>query len=199
MKKINNRRNNRKKIIIILAVILIAAIGVFAYLEFSGKSNIFLDKSKDMKTSEEKEAKTTSKAPSAQADYSDGDDRQPDNANPKPEATVTDKKGALPTTPPESQWSSSTSGAITVYSPSSNSVVSNGSTLSGKATVPKISFRLIDNISGVISQGELSVVNGNFSGSFNFSTAATTGRLDIFSTRADGVEANNIEIPVRFR
>lgn len=186
-----------KKKIFVPLILLVVAIGVFSALEASNKTHFFGDNH----ASEDKpKAQTTSDAPTAQEDFTGGDDRQPNTqTNTGGEGTVSSTNGNISSIPPQSEWTTSPSGAITVYSPAKNSLLTNGNTISGKATAAKVSFRLIDDVTGVIAQGELPVVNGNFSGKFNFSTTATSGRLDVFNTREDGVEINNVEIPIRFK
>ena len=189
MKKNQNKKSKKPSIL---------ALSVVAVVIISGLIYAFMTDRSPFSKAGDNSAKTTSTAESAQSDFSDGDDRQPQVTTPKTEGTVSDNNGAVGSVPSSSQWSSSKSGAVTAYSPAKNSKVTNGSAISGSATGSRVSFRIIDNVSGVISQGELSVVGGKFSGTLSFSTTATEGRLDLFTTRADGVEENNVEIPVRF-
>ncbi len=145
--------------------------------------------------------KTTSTAPSAQEDFTGAEER-PVLENPsedKGSASVVDNQGTIESTPPEEQWTISKTGQITVYTPVNNQLLSSGSALSGESTLPTVSYRVIDNVSGVINEGQLIVVNGKFSGSINFLTSASEGRLDIYSSNEDGIEFSNIEIPVRFK
>lgn len=184
---------NKKTVIILTVTATLFAIALF--LELSGRINIFGDNHQrviDSKT------KTTSNAPTAQEDFSDGNDREPDTST-KQEGTLTDNRGQVSSIPPSNSWTTSSSGEITVYNPAKNSSVSNGFVLSGKSSYDNISFRLIDDISGVIAQGNLSVINGEFSGSFNYSTESKSGRLDVFNSSDSGVEKNNIEIPIIFK
>jgi len=192
-------KNKSNKKIIITSTVLVAVLAVCAFLELSGKTSLVLDRSSNKTKSEEK-AKTTSDAPTAQENFTGGDNREPTTQpSSGEEATVSDNRGNVGTPPPQTQWTTSPNGAIIVYSPARDTIITNGSTFTGKANSDTVSFRLIDNVSGVIAQGQISVVNGNFSGKFNFSTTASVGRLDIFNTKPDGVEMNNVEIPVRFR
>jgi len=148
---------------------------------------------------QDKNAKTTSTQPTAQSDYTGGSPKgQSTPTTQSPEATVTDNNGVVSSTPPSSQWTTSPNGVITVYSPAQNSVLKSGDTLSGASSASRIYFRLIDNVSGVIAQGSISVVNGKFSGKFNFSTTATQGRVDVFEQNANGVESSNVSVSVRF-
>lgn len=181
---------SKKKII---AALLVVAIIVFAILEVAGVTKVFINKSMSGD-----QAKTTSKAETAQEDFTEGGERTPTTST-KNEGSVSDNGGTISSIPPSTTWTTSPSGAITVYTPAANSLVTDGHTLSGKSTMPKVSYRLIDDVSGVIAQGELSVVNGNFSGKFNFNTQGSKGRLDVFTQREDGVESNNVEIPIRFK
>jgi len=169
---------------------------LFGFLELTGKTTIFLNRSQH---TVDKTSKTTSDAPTAQADFSEGDNRQPNTNSDSNEGTLTDNQGSIGSIPSQNQWTISPNGSITVYTPNANASLASGSVLSGKSVIPKVSFRLIDNVSGVIAQGDIAVINGNFSGTFNFSTNASEGRLDIFNMREDGTEVNNVEIPVRFK
>jgi hypothetical protein len=114
--------------------------------------------------------------------------------------TATDKNGqaasGVPTDP--GKWSVSDSGVITVKLPGSNSTIQPGATLTGAASVGQVQYRLTDDRVGVISEGPVSVVNGNFTASINFTTHSSSGRLDVFSTEANGREINEVQIPVRF-
>jgi hypothetical protein len=148
-------------------------------------------------------AQTTSTAPTAQSNYNGGSER-PTTTNSNTAAngannTVTDNNGSSPTTTPSSSWSKSADGSsIVVYTPAANGLLTSGDSVSGTSTQPSVSFRLVDNLSGVIAEGKLTVVNGKFSGTFSFSTKATGGQVDIFNQAADGTESNNVAIPVRF-
>jgi hypothetical protein len=129
---------------------------------------------------------------------------QPDNKSSatKPlsanQGTATDTKGQTQPSTQSSQWLVSESGNITVKQPLSGSTISPGESLIGSATVSRIQYRLIDDTVGVISQGFLSVVNGDFSGSMKFTSKGNTGRLDVFSTDVNGKEINEVQIPIKF-
>jgi len=112
--------------------------------------------------------------------------------------TATDTKGSATTNTSSNQWVTSASGDITVKQPLANSKIGDGSTLSGSAKVGQIHYRLSDNKVGVVSQGILNVVNGNFSGTIHFSPQGTGGRLDVFSTDSVGVEYNEIQVNVSY-
>lgn len=73
-----------------------------------------------------------------------------------------------------------------------------GGDVYGVATVDKVQYRLIDNTAGVISQGFINVVNGNFSAAITFKPYASTGRLDVYSLDANGREVNEVQVPVNF-
>lgn len=172
--------------IILLGGIVIAIIERDHILDFLGVTKSTSDNTK-----------TTSTEPSAQSDFTNGKERETTQTT-KEEGTVTDSNGVIPTVAPKAEWSSSTDGVISVYSPAQNSILSNGQILSGESTANTVSFRLIDNISGLIAQGKIGVVNGKFSGIFNFETTGAEGRLDVFIADANGIESSIIEIPVRF-
>ncbi len=110
----------------------------------------------------------------------------------------TDTNGQSTATTNSSQWIVSKSGNITVQEPIANATIKSGSMLIGLAKVSQVNFRLVDNTAGVISEGTLNVVDGKFSGALNFTPHSSGGRLDVFSTDANGVEINEIQIAVKF-
>jgi hypothetical protein len=61
-----------------------------------------------------------------------------------------------------------------------------------------VNYRLIDDQVGVISQGTIKVVAGNFSAAVNFKPYAKTGRLDVFTTDDNGKESNEVQVQVAF-
>lgn len=142
-------------------------------------------------------AKTTSTAATAQDNFTNGGDRSPVN-NSKSEGTLQDNKGVIYTLPPESQWIKSKDSAIVVFYPTINSTLKSGTQISGKTAYKEVSFRLIDDLQGVIAQGNIKVVEGKFAGILNFSTQGKNGRLDIFSMNYDGTEKSNVEIILRY-
>ncbi len=191
--KINqsNQKKSQKKLLIIsllVGLIIIVLVGFFAYQSSNDDTGLDSD------------AKTTSSAETAQSSFSDGNERPIQEANQdKGEAVITDNSGSIAEVPDESTWVSSSTGQITLYSPSENQLIINGNEISGESSLSSVNFRIIDDISGVISTGQISVVNGKFSGNMQFSTSASSGRLDIYATRDDGSEFSNIEVPVLFK
>jgi hypothetical protein len=174
------------RIIYVVILFLVVLCGSLGYLYW-----------KNQQTNVSDNTETTSRQPSAQSTFTGAGKKEIVQSNSN-EGVVTDTGGTISTLPPSSDWSSSTSGVITVYSPAKNSLLSSGQTLSGKSSAGRVSFRLMDSISGVIAQGSISVVNDKFSGTFSFATSAKDGRLDLFTTDSNGVESNGVEIPVRF-
>ena len=162
---------------------------------------ILFKKSDDnAKTSITDETTTTSTAATAQEDFSGGDDRPVlENNNSSDKATITDNSGQNTAKTDSSTWTSSENGDITIHSPTSNQTINSGFVVSGESRLSNVQFRVIDDVSGVISEGSLSVVNGLFSGTINYSSTAIEGRLDVFATRDDGSEYGNIELPIRFK
>jgi hypothetical protein len=112
-------------------------------------------------------------------------------------ANDTNGQSAANTSP--SQWATSASGLITLKSPVANSTFKSGGTISGTAKVSKVWYRLVDDNSGVISQGApLNVVNGKFSATLRFHAYGKTGHLDVFSFNSNGAEANEVSVKVNF-
>jgi len=114
------------------------------------------------------------------------------------QGTAIDNHGSGTADTLPSQWTRSQSGLLTVKGPSYNSTVKSGDTLSGSSSDSQVQFRLVDEQVGVIAQGILSVVDGNFSGKLNFSSYGSNGRLDVFTAGPDGQEANEVQVPVSF-
>lgn len=112
----------------------------------------------------------------------------------------TDKNGqavsSVPTDP--SQWSTSASGKITLKLPANNGSFKSGSTITGSAAASPVQYRLVDDQAGVISQGSINVVNGNFTATITFTPYAKTGRLDVFNTDSSGRELNEVQVTVNF-
>ncbi len=108
------------------------------------------------------------------------------------------QNGSNTSTASTNSATSSSSGLITLMQPSSNSTISNGAIIYGTSKLSEVGYTLIDNKVGVISQGSLNVINGIFSGRMLFTPHSTTGRLDVYSTNAQGVQSNEIEINVNF-
>ena len=196
--RIINTRSGISRVHLVVAAVLVVAI---LYLVSARIFHLqpFLTNTTDKPASN---AQTTSKVPSAQSNFTGGNPRTPGASNDAGDSgnTVTDNNGNVSTTPPSSQWSKSKDGtSIVVYTPTANGTLASGDTLSGTSTGTSVSFRLVDNVSGVISQGKLAVVSGKFSGTFNFSTSATEGQVDVFNQASDQTESNNVTIPVSFK
>lgn len=142
-------------------------------------------------------AKTTSTAQTAQNNYSGGTNRPTSNGGAS-QGGIVDEKGQTTETATGTPTSSS-SGNITLNTPSASQLLATGDTLAGTAEVDVVQFRLIDSQSGVIAQGTLQVVNGSFAGKLQFQAYSTTGKLDVFSYDTTGKEINNVSVPVQFK
>lgn len=120
---------------------------------------------------------------------------------PTNEGSMVDKNGQVPasaTSSDPSKWAASSSGRITLKQPTSNSKLSSGGTVSGSAAEGPVYYRIIDDQAGVISQGAINVVDGNFAAAINFTAFAGTGRLDVFNADANGRETNEVQVKVNF-
>lgn len=180
----------KSKKIYLIKIVIIFLLAVFALI-------IFL---RDVpETGVREEPKTTSQIDSAQKDYSSGSSREPvPTQNDKGSAEVSDNKGEISSTIDSELWTYSDTNEITLYTPGNNQLLKSGDVVEGESSLDSVNFRLIDNVSGVISMGQISVVDGKFSGTINFNTKATEGRLDIYATSVDGSEYSSLEIPINF-
>ena len=187
MKKYN-KMSGKKQVLYGATLVVLVFVGLLLYKNRSPKITPVIP-----------EAKTTSTAPSAQTDFNAGGDRPVGTSAPTGTAGITDSQGQQASAPDKSAWAVSSTGQITVYSPTKDKLLVKGDLLSGESTLAIINYRIIDNVSGMISQSQLNVVNGKFSGSIGFNTTATTGRLDVYGTTDSGKEFSNVEVPVRFK
>ena len=201
MKIKNTRPRNKKKIVIIAASSVLVIALILVVLDRTNTISIFSKNGQSETDSKDSDAKTTSTTPSAQEDFKDGGDRQSNvkTNEDRGSGIITDQGGQIPSSVDKGQPITSSSGQITVFSPAKNSLIAPGQLLTGTSTLPRINYRIIDDVSGMITLGELAVQGGNFSGTIDFNTTATTGQIDIYATRDNGVEFSNIEIPIRFR
>lgn len=190
---------NKKNKKIIITLLILALLGVTLVVsERLNITNFFGNNLDNLDAA----SKTTSTEPSAQADFSEGSNENKGEAanslkENKGSAVVSDQRGAgaTPTTNPIT----SQDGNITLFTPGHGAVLKSGASLSGSSKLSLISYRIIDSASGVIASGELRVVEGKFSGTITFDTAASEGRLDIYATKTDGTEFSNIEVPIKFQ
>jgi hypothetical protein len=176
---------------------LLVIVGVvFAILEVTNTIHLF------RKTAGVVRAPTTpiTNLPAKTANNSTANNKVPTSNTTIPQGTDNDKNGQVPSNVPTNskEWSTSASGLITVKLPTANSTFQSGGTITGTASVTSVDYTLIDNQVGVISQGPINVINGNFTAAVNFKSYASTGRLDIFSTDSTGKEYNEVEIPINF-
>ena len=144
-------------------------------------------------------AQTTSTLPSAQNKYK-GDNRHTTDvvSSSNDKGGAVDNKGDSNTN--TSGGSVSASGLVTVLSPVSNQLFGSGSVLRGRVNnLTKVQYRVVDDVEGVVAQGSLDVVNGSFSGTMQFTSKGTTGRVDVFTYDQSYDERNNVQVPVHFK
>jgi len=188
-KSTKNKRSSRLPLLLaVAAVVVVAGLGFLYYRN-----------QQDKKPSDEKEV-VAANLESPVPDENGGETtpkQAPTNTGSSRDGGAVDTGGQDATN--SGQSTSSASGNITVYSPSPDSVVKSGGTLSGAAKVSTVNYRLIDDKIGVIGTGILKVVSGRFSGRFEFQSGGQAGRLDVFRTLSDGREVDVVEIPVRYQ
>ncbi len=189
------KKSNRSKQWLIVAAVIVLAAVIVAGLELTDTTHFF-----HKSTPATQVIVSAGKRPSNQNTVTKSggqSDKATSTSNGVNKGTATDTNGQATSTDP-SKWVVSASGNITVKQPVANDSIKDGSVLSGSAKVGQVQYRLIDDKLGVISQGQLSVKNGNFSGQMHFQPAASTGRLDVFSYDSNGTEINEVQIAVRF-
>jgi hypothetical protein len=184
----NHKKKLPRKIVILTVAVLLALVAVGLY---------YLRKRNTPKVSPTPAA-TIHQLPAQPAANNGEKSTQASSGTNK--GTVADNQGQAgsPVNTSPSQWTTSASGVITVKQPISSATIKSGVQLAGTATVSKIQYRLIDNQSGVVSEGFINVVNGNFSGNISFQSHSSSGRLDVFTATDTGVESNEVQIPVNF-
>jgi hypothetical protein len=176
---------SKKKSIIILGVVVVVALaGSYYYWRNHQLTSAAL---------------TTSKSKSAQNNYKgDGRHSVDGQSGASSDGGVTDNHGDTTKDGSTSEVTSS-SGNVTVFGPQANSSLSSGDTLRGTAKgLAEMQYRIVDDKAGVIGQGTLEVVEGAFSGKFQFSPQSDTGRIDVYSFNSNYQETDNVQIPVRF-
>lgn len=99
---------------------------------------------------------------------------------------------------PSSSWITSSSGLLTVKQPVDNNLVQSGFKLVGSSSDGNVQYTLIDSVAGMVSQGSINVINGNFAANIYFKSYGNTGRLDVYNTTSNGKEINLVEIPLNF-
>jgi hypothetical protein len=164
--------NTSRKIIILIAIIIVASLAVGVWHVLSVR---------------------TDNTPSV---TTHNNQQQSSNTGDMTQGGATDNSGKATTSSPKNQWNISDSGVITLKVPISSAVLQNNGEISGSATIETIYYRLVDNAAGVIAQGSLNVVNGNYSGNLQFTSKSSDGKLVVYSFDNQGREINRVEIPV---
>lgn len=184
------RSSTKKKVIISLIAVLVL-------VALAGGGYALRQKQIDSKET----AKTTSKEPTAQEDYTTGKDRPTSTGNSNNQGGAVDTKGK-PTEPvpdDESTWTKSASGEITLKQPTNGTSLASGAQIAGSSNLAAVQYRLVDDQVGVIAQGTLNTTDGNFSGNLQFTARGTSGKLVVFNyDRVTGAEQNSISIPLTF-
>lgn len=182
----------RSKWIYLLVTIVVVAITMFI-LEITNTTHIFHKTpsvsapSKPITHLPQQQSSTVPKKPVASTPITQG--------------TANDENGKVLTsgvsTNPD-DWTTSSSGNIVVKLPTQNSTFKSGSAITGISSVGNVQYRLIDSSVGQIAQGQLNVVNGNFTATINFTAYSNGGQLDVYTTAPNGSETNEVQIPVNF-
>lgn len=186
-------KNSKRKKWILLGII-VAIVACFALLELTNTTHI-INKGPTVSTLSE----PISSLPSNPA--ANNGEKKIASSSSVSKTTGDDKDGQVPKNldvSDQSKWTVSQSGAITLKSPASNSSFKSGGVIFGSSKLSQVQYRLIDNQVGVISQGTIKVVNGNFTAEVSFKNYSSSGRLDMFSADQDGIESNSVQVPINF-
>lgn len=194
----NTNRKQKKYIIqsaIVVGLVFVFSVWFFVFANSETTSN--------SESTQGPIAVTTSELESAQNDFiavNEGDDEKtPSTVVHSGGATVVDNNGIFTNeSTGQSTWSTSSTGEITVYTPTQDSRFVSGSVIEGRTVLDEVNFRIIDDNTGVISQGVITAVDGRFSGTASFSTSGQNGRIDVFGIQSDGVEFSNVEIDISY-
>lgn len=194
MRLSQQRQKRSLKIILPLAAIAIALIsyGVYAYSTSVWPFNTDQSVVDDTSTSEPNINKPTSKE-----ELDEKEEFNENGPNTNTDGTgVVDSNGSGDE--PISDGVSSSSGNITLYSPSQGETLSSSIAVKGSAKVNSVYYRMKDNINGVIGQGELTVVNGTFGGELRIHTEASSGSFEIYSLDQQGREINHVKVNIKY-
>lgn len=178
----------KSKKLVIMIIVIIAVLGVGGYFGFQiiQKAN---------------QPKTTSRSVTAQSNYTSGDNKTNSSSNDASQGGATDNNGKVSgdQTTIESDWKKSDSGVVILKEPIGGNTIKSGDEFSGTASgLDSVEYRLVDDTAGVIAQGEVSVVNGSFSGNLQFKPRSSSGVFKVYSFNAQGQEINSSEIEVKF-
>lgn len=192
--RINRRSNKTILPLSILVLIVVAGLITFSIYHYDSKKSKTIA---HLSTSSQQKISSTPSSPSSQPTKSSSPSSVTSTSTP---GGVVDENGqSSGSLPPQSDWTTSSSGTITLQEPTANATLTSGQSLVGLAKVNKVNFALYDSSTGLIDQGGLNVVNGKFSGDMNFTAHATTGILQVFySNPTNGAEEDMVEINVNF-
>ena len=176
MIRTSNKQPRRFRKVSFFGALVLVIIIVLAVLELTNTTHFFHKAAAVVRAP----AKPITSLPTQKASASKNGTKTPSSSPTLNNGLPTDKNGQTTSGVPtdSSKWSTSSSGLLTVKLPGANETISSGYTITGTASVNPVQYRLIDNNVGVISQGPINVVNGNFTASISF-TAHSSGGLSL--------------------
>jgi hypothetical protein len=185
MSQKTQNKNNKPKLLSAVFVVVIAAIAIVYFIQHGDNTQ-----QTQSTTSAVKTASTT--VPTKGTPTTDNGTTNSGGVQTTPSTTTS-------TLPPESEWTTSSSGNITLQQPTANMPLASGDTITGLANVSTVQFILKDSQVGEIAQGSMNVTNGKFSGTLQFTPHASSGTLEVFyADPTDGAEKDIININVAF-
>lgn len=193
MKHIKKLKN--KKIILIIVLVLLVAAAPFVYVygfggNLFGWSKFYDDDNTRPGVNKPRDAEDDEMKREGNQNHSAGD------ADSSGDTNVVDGEGEGVNE--GDSGAQSESGDITLIAPADGQRLQNGDTIRGRADTSSVSYRLEDDVRGVIGMGELQVKDGKFSGQLSLNTSGKNGTLDVYSFDSQGREINNIRIKVTY-
>ena len=197
--KPKKRINTKKTIITLLVIALLAVFGYVAYAYTNDMWPFTNSQSSENSPESEDKINESDNDPSLNSNKKDQDEAlkegnkiQGNHETAGSGVTDNNGKGVKNT-----GGVTSDSGNITLYTPTNNQEVSTGVSVTGKTNASNIHYRLSTS-SQQIALGELSVVNGKFSGDIvvNGVDDGETGTFEVFSFNTKGQEVNNVRVKV---
>lgn len=204
--RINNQKAPKTKRTLLISIVIIV-LATLGYVVFSYTNDIWPFTTNKPAQNNSESAETLNKNTAADDDRADESNKKDQDEALKEGnkiqgkhdtagSGVTDNNGEGVT---DTGGIISKSGDLTLFSPTKNQEISSGITVTGKSKSNNLHYRMSTS-DQQIALGELSVVNGKFSGNIvvNGVDSGENGTFEVFNFNSKGQEINNIRIDVVF-